>query len=320
MNKHKKPHFPADDRLARFTFSDTRRAAGLFREFLPEDLLACLELEGLKLLPEQHIGRHLKERRDDLNFSCPLKNGGNAVLRILVEHKSEFDRQLWFQLLDSILLVWKKEGMKPVIPVVLHTGPAPFVLASPRYLLDALPSTLKECLPELPIGAIDLASTAMERLLGSIHLDEVAKLVLGIMKLIQLKQLDLASVRSLTRTLFPHAPTQEQRLYLDAAITYIHYKAPERAELTQDLRKDMALAHPIHPESAFARELREERQKGIDKGLELGIEQGIERGLELDKLDVIVGMLAKGCDWSFIESITHLDQAGYEALKIKHGK
>ena len=211
-----------------------------------------------------------------------------------------------------------------MIPVVLHTGPAPFVLASPRYLLDTLPSTLKECLPELPIVAIDLASTAIARLLGSIHLDEVAKLVLGIMKLIQLKQLDLASVRSLTRTLFPQAPTQEQRLYLDAAITYIHYKAPERAELTQELRNDMALAHPIHPESAFARELREEHQKGMEQGLELGIErgieQGIEQGLELEKLQIIGGMLENGLEWAIIQKITHLDQAGYKALKIKHGK
>ena len=103
-----------------------------------------------------------------------------------------------------------------------------------------------------------------------------------------------------------------RRRYIQAAITYIHYKAPERAELTQELRKDMALAHPIHPESAFARELREERQKGIDEGL--------EQGLELDKLNVIDAMLSKGCDWTFIESITHLDQAGYEALKAKHGK
>ena len=70
----------------------------------------------------------------------------------------------------------------------------------------------------------------------------------------------------------------------------------------------MALAHPIHPESAFARELREERQKGL------------EQGLELEKLDVISGMLAKGFDWGTIEAIAHLDQTGYEALIAKHGK
>ncbi len=301
--------FPADDRLARYTFSDVRRAAGLFREFLPKDILEYLNLEALKLLPEQHVGRHLKERRDDLNFSCPLLKGGSAILRILVEHKSEHDKGLWFQLLDSILLVWKKEGIKPVIPVVLHTGPLPFALASPRRLLEALPSSIKDCLPEVPVVAIDLASTPLEQLLHSVHLDAVAKLVLGIMKLIQLKQLDLSSVRNLMRTLFAEYPTEEQRLYLDAAISYIHYKTPEHPEIIQELRTDMSLAHPIHPQSGFARELREERQKGI--------ERGIERGLALDKLEVVEAMLANGMDWEIIQRITHLDAGGYEALKGK---
>lgn len=300
MRKRIQPPFPADDRLARFTFSDTGRAAGLFREFLPTELLECLDLDNLRLLPEHHI----------VNFSCPLRMGGNALLRILVEHKSEHDRQRWFQLLDSILLVWKKEGMKPVIPVVLHTGPAPFLLASPRQLLQGLPASVREHLPELPVVAIDLASTPMERIMQSPHLDAVAKMILGIMKLIQLQQLDVASLRALTRNLFPDTPTQDQRLYLEAAISYIHYKAPDQRELTQELRNDMALAHPIHPDSAFARELREERQKGID--------QGMEQGLELEKLEVIQGMLAKGFDWQTIQDITHLDQAGYKALQAKH--
>ena len=312
MRKRKTPPFPADDRLARFTFSDIGRAAGLFREFLSTELVECLDLDHLRLLPEQHIGKHLKERRDDLNFSCPLRTGGHALLRILVEHKSEHDRQLWFQLLDSILLVWKKEGLKPVIPVVLHTGPAPFLLASPRQQFAELPASVRGHLPELPVTAIDLARTPMERILQSNHLDAVAKLILGIMKLIQLKQLDVASLRTLTRSLFPDTPTHDQRMYLDAAITYIRYKAPEQPEITNALEQDMALAHPIHPQSAFARELREEHRKGLQKG----IEQERKR-LDLEKVAMVQGMLAKGCDWRFIRDITHLDQAGFEALQEK---
>ena len=82
----------------------------------------------------------------------------------------------------------------------------------------------------------------------------------------------------------------------------------------------MALAHPVHPESAFARELREERQKGLEEGVEQGVGRGLEQGLELEKLNVIGGMLENGLEWAIIQKITHLDQAGYEALKMKHGK
>ena len=78
----------------------------------------------------------------------------------------------------------------------------------------------------------------------------------------------------------------------------------------------MALAHAINPQSAFAQELREERQKGVEQG----IEQGIIEGLELKQIEVIQGMLAKGCDWQFIQDITHLNPSSFEVLRAKHGK
>jgi len=49
-----------------------------------------------------------------------------------------------------------------------------------------------------------------------------------------------------------------------------------------------------------------------------GMARSMERGMELDKMDVIQNLLAKDCDWAFIESITHVNQSGYEALKTKY--
>jgi len=61
----------------------------------------------------------------------------------------------------------------------------------------------------------------------------------------------------------------------------------------------MALAHPIHPQSAFAQELREERAKG-----------------ELqNQLEVIDRMLAKGSTWDFITDVTGMEQREHEALR-----
>ncbi len=84
----------------------------------------------------------------------------------------------------------------------------------------------------------------------------------------------------------------------------------------------MRFAHPINPNSSFAQELREEFAKGesvgIEKGIEQGIEQGLERGQVLMKIEVVVGMLAKGLDWKLIQEITHLDRAAFEALKQKY--
>ena len=78
----------------------------------------------------------------------------------------------------------------------------------------------------------------------------------------------------------------------------------------------MLHAHAINPDSPFAQELLEEHQKGVEQG----IEQGIAEGLELKQIDVVHGMLAKGCDWDFIQDITQLNPTSFEALQAKHGK
>ena len=60
-------------------------------------------------------------------------------------------------------------------------------------------------------------------------------------------------------------------------------------------------------------------QNALDYALQEGLTKGIAEGLELDKIEVVQGMLAKGFDWQTIQDITHLNQTGFELLKAKHG-
>jgi len=297
----------ADDRLARFTFSDPERTAGLIREFLPQDLVACLDLSQLRLIPDQHVDKHLRERRDDLNLECPILPEGKVLIRILLEHKSAYDSELWFQLFDTIVATWKRHGICPVIPIVLHTGSKKFSFASPQKRFQKMQDPIIKALPELPIFAIDLSECTMVRIVQSEQLDAVAKVILQIMKLVQLGNLDVRTIREVIRTQFPHEPSEVQRQYLAAAINYIQYKAPLIATYVENLRSDMALAHPIHPQSAFAQELREERAKGESRG--------IAKGAQQNQLKVIERMLAKGSTWDFITEVTGMEQREYEAMR-----
>jgi len=304
-----RPKIKADDRLARFTFSDPVRTAGLIREFLPDDLVACLDLEHLRLIEGQHVDKHLRERRDDLNMECPILPEGKVLIRILLEHKSTNDSKLWFQLMDTIITTWKRHGICPVIPIVLHTGAKKFSFTTPQRRFKNMPEPIIKAFPELPIFAIDLSECPMKRIVQSEQLDAVAKVILQIMKLVQLENLDVRSIREVIRTQFPHEPSDIQRQHLAAAINYIQYKAPLMATFVENLRSDMALAHPIHPKSAFAQELREERAKGIT--------QGITQGTKQTKLDVIERMLANGFAWDIIHKVTGIEQREYETLRKK---
>jgi flagellar biosynthesis/type III secretory pathway protein FliH len=104
---------------------------------------------------------------------------------------------------------------------------------------------------------------------------------------------------------------------LIAAITYIQYKAPLAGEMVETLRSDMALADPIHPNSAFAQELREEHEKGLTEGLSRGINQGLSQGAELRDLEHAENMLAKGFSWDQVEAILKVSEARYLELKSR---
>ena len=305
-------NFPSDDRYVRFTFADSHRVAGLLREFLPADLLACLDLERLKRLHENQIHDTLRESRDDLNLECPMLPAGRVLIRILVEHKSSHAPELWLQLMRAVCAEWENGSMAPVIPVVLHTGPESFRFETPQSRLNYVPAPLQASLPRLEIYPIDLSQCTESRIWDSSCLDHVSKVALTILKLAQRRGLDIGEIRTVLRREWPGLGEYRRRRYIQAAISYLHYKSDTDRATLQSLGTDMALVHPINPNSPFAQELGEERQKGR--------EEGIQQGLELEKIEVATGMLESGLPWATIQKIIHLDQTGYEVLKAKHRK
>jgi len=303
--------FPADDRYVRFTFSGAERVAGLIREFLPPELVACLDLSRLRRIHDQHVHKSLRENRDDLNLECPLYFGRVMVIRILVEHKSDHDRNLWFQLHRSIVNVWEEQSFQPILCIVIHTGPEQFQFHSPQFAMSDLPVILQNDLPNLPIHVIDLSQYERARIWNSQYLDHVAKVALIILRLVHEKSLDIAYLRKLLNDEWPQVSKARRNRYIKAAISYLKFKSPE-STIVQQLRSDMPFVHSINPDSLFARELREEHEKGIT--------QGITEGQELQQIETIQAMLTNGLDWSLIKTITHLDQSAYETLKAKHQK
>lgn len=301
--------FPADDRFMRFTFADTKRVAGLLREFLPKKLLASLDLEHIKRIHDQAITTDLHEIRDDLNLECPMIPHGKVFIRILVEHKSYHDPHLWLQLMKSITTMWEQNGMAPVIPVVVHTGPETFRFEEPHTTVRAMNKALSDMFPKLSIIPIDLSACSEMRIWKSPVLDYVAKVALSILRLSQQDELGIANLRKHIRKDWPNCSPYRQRRYINAAISYLHMKNPGTTKAIVDLGATMRFAHPINPKSPFAQELREEFAKGKTEGL--------EQGIALNKIAIVQALLADGCDWKLIQNATQLDQAGFEDLKKK---
>lgn len=191
--------FPSDDRYFRFSFADTVRVANLLREYLPAELVQCLDLDRLRRIHENQIRDNLQESRDDLNLECPAIPGGIVQIRILVEHKSAHAPELWLQLMRTICVDWELGSFRPIIPVIVHTGPERFQLDSPRHCLKNFPRPIQNSLPMLRVFPIDLSQHSETAIWASNNLDHVSKVALSILRLSQQKNLDIANLRTMLR-------------------------------------------------------------------------------------------------------------------------
>lgn len=116
-------------------------------------------------------------------------------------------------------------------------------------------------------------------------------------------------------------PREQQKRFLERTILYLNYSGSVKSQDARILLENYPEDEdPMRFKTGYQKDMEESFQLGEAKGIEQGIEQGIERGLTLEKIEVIQNLLAKGLDWNFIQSVTHIDQAGFEALFQKHAK
>jgi hypothetical protein len=299
--------FPSDDRYFRFHFADMRRMAGLLREFLPKELQDCLDLSRLKRLHEQHLNVTLKEQRDDLNLECPVFLRGRVLVRVLLEHKSYHDAGLWLQLMRSIVTHWEQHEFTAVVSVVVHTGPKPFRLETPRTRLRRMPPALILSQPLLPVYPIDLATCSLERIWNSPHLDAVAQIALSIFKLSQQNKLQIGAVLEVLQRFLPSMSPQRQRRMVQLTVNYLNFKSKLTEHHLTTLRSLMPFVHPVNPQSVVAKYMRKAKAEGIAEGK-------VEGKAEMRR-EIAAAMLEKGMDWNLICHITGVSEAQYNNLR-----
>lgn len=56
----------------------------------------------------------------------------------------------------------------------------------------------------------------------------------------------------------------------------------------------------------------------IEEATVQGTHRGLEQGADQERIRMIQAMLGLNCDWTFIQKVTSLDQAGYLKLVSKY--
>jgi predicted transposase/invertase (TIGR01784 family) len=97
MSEIRNPH----DLFFRKTFSRIEIAHNFIENYLPAEVVAAVDLETLKLQKDSFIDEELQEHFSDLLYQVQLRDGSEANVYFLLEHKSSPDVLVAFQLLRS---------------------------------------------------------------------------------------------------------------------------------------------------------------------------------------------------------------------------
>ena len=137
----------AHDSFFKKLFSDKNTIKSFLTIALPEDLLSNIELEKIDIDPTGYVSEAMEGSFSDIVVKTRIKgekkekqkengkkskkrgkdNGIPADIYIIFEHKSYRDRNIYFQLLKYMYMMWEqdyREGkeLRVIIPLVFYHG------------------------------------------------------------------------------------------------------------------------------------------------------------------------------------------------------
>ncbi|HEY6330196.1 MAG TPA: Rpn family recombination-promoting nuclease/putative transposase [Blastocatellia bacterium] len=276
MTQPTNPH----DLAVREALSRRQTAAEFVANYLPANVTELMDLSTIEQVPDSFVDPELREHYSDLIYRLKLQRGGEAIVYVLIEHKSHPDGMVAFQLLRYIVRIWEKHSreskgkLPPILPIVLYHGEkewkVPENLAALIDFEGAEP--LREFAPDLKYYLCDLRDYTPEDLRGGVRLQVI---------LLALKYVfggdtveRLAEIFGLLERLPAHELDKVESIR--AVLTYW---AKARGLKTEDVRRALEMEGQSAVETTMTA-IDEWIQEGFDKGVIQGIEQGRQQGIE----------------------------------------
>ncbi len=263
------------DAFFKEVMSNPKTARDFLQNYLPTAVVSALDLPTLAPVKDSFVDAELQEHFSDLLFRIKLKQGDEAYIFFLFEHKSSPDKWAAWQVLRYEVRHWEQETrndeskkLSLIIPIVFYHGQA-------RWNFDTRFSALidfggredlREYAPEFRIYLYDLSRYADEEIKGA----AILRILLLVMKYVFSKHLDekLKDIYKMFREVRGSRGTD----YLVTVSTYL-LKAVQYID-RQELHEAIAVARPGKEDVIMGTLTQEWLQEGKEQGILLGIQQG----------------------------------------------
>ena len=308
------------DRLFKAGYSDNIQAAKeLLSLFLfPKEAAAC---DWDTLRPEKDSFQDL---RADLLFSVGFKGDSSRRIRfcLLLEHKSQFSRKIFLQILKYMIGVINKSFEEtgeawPVYSFVLYHGEIPYKWGNSLKkglwgrILGKIPSSLRKGMLDCEIRVLDIRDVKVRRAIRDKNFKSR-----GFLNMLR----EVWSFR-------PHAEELKKALALfknwpgdreDLALSAGEYLQAAVPGMTEELWRELdqfAFEQGVFPKGGYMNTKEYFRERFREEGRQEGMRQGMQKR---DK-EVICNMLREKADISFISKVTGLPEAEIIKLQSKEG-
>src|SRR5690625_3979990 len=166
------------DKFFKETFSYPEVVSDFVKHYLPEDILAIIDVTTLLPIKDSFIQKDLKEFYSDLLFEVNFKNR-KGYLYFLFEHKSYTDEAIAFQLWNYMREIWGRqiekervESLAPILPIVFYHGKDSW--ETPKTLIDWFEHDdaqgFQPFIPQFEFLYFNIASLGERRLVDTLKL------------------------------------------------------------------------------------------------------------------------------------------------------
>ncbi len=289
------------DLMVRAVLSDLAEAKSFLQKFLPENISQSLNWTTLKLLEGSFIDEDLRRSQVDFLYEVEHISGEEAVwIYSLVEHQSTPDRWMRFRLLKYCCRIWDvnlqnrpaPSELRPIVPLVFYQGERSWSYSTEFATLFTESVRDWPWVPRFSHELIDQSSLQPEDIQGDLKT-----------QLMQLLLLAAYHPERPWRDLVVEMLGRLSSLQTSGGVDYVRVFLIYILQ-TQDQKAIESFQETLRRHSAE-----------VGEDLMSYAQELLEKGRNEERLKVIEGLLLEGMEWDFIERVTGVNEAQFQALK-----
>ncbi len=282
------------DRFFKETFGRLQVTRDFLRSYLPADVAAVVDLDTLELEKESFIDEELRQYASDLICRALAVDGQSLFIYFIFEHKSYPDPLTLFQLLRYAVrqlerLVESKEGLRPVICLLLYHGEESWPWGERLSGLYVGPEALRRYWPELQVEVLDFSAYSAAEIRGALLVRATLLLMQSVTRpdLVERLPAIFELLRGLTEG-------REALEYVEAAVRYL-FSASRK--VTPAIAKELVERVFEERGGEIVETVAEQLiQQGIEIGERKGRTEGRAEGRTEGRVEIVIALLTHRFD------------------------